>query len=484
MSRRRIAVIGGGLTGLATAWRLSDAGEVVLYEASDRLGGQIHTIDLAGRPVDVGADALLARQPEGERLARDLGFDDADLVSPATGQVNLWIDGRLRPLPQSTVMGAPTDVLELSRSRVLTPGQLARAAVEPLLPRRKVAGDRSVADLLGERFGRAVVERLVEPLLGGVYAGDPEQLSAEATLGPVWAVAQQHRSLTLGLRAHRAHRAGDDRPVFVTLRGGLGRLVDRLADELGSRIRTGAPARAVTASGNRWRLEFDDRVEVADAVVVATPAPVAAGLLASAVPEAARELAGISTASVGVVALAYDSADALDAPAGSGILVPRAEGRLVKAITVSSRKWPHHAGDVFVVRASVGRVDDPSALALDDATLATRVDAEVRWALRLRRPARERRVVRWDGALSQYDIGHRARVDRIRFALEAAGARGLYIGGAALNGLGLSARARDAERLSHEVGEDLAAGPASGTTGQARAGGTGATRRPGTLPRN
>ncbi len=484
MNHPRIAVIGGGLTGLAAAWRLSDAGDVVVYEAGDRLGGQIHTIELAGRPVDVGADALLARQPEGERLARDLGFGDADLVSPATGQVHLWIDGRLRPLPQSTVMGVPTDVRGLVRSRVLTPGQLVRAAVEPLLPRRTVAGDRSVADLLGERFGRAVVERLVEPLLGGVYAGDPERLSAEATIGPVWAAAQQHRSLTFGLRAHRDHSAGDDRPVFVTLRGGLGRLVDRLADELGTRVRTRAPVHAVTAAGSRWQLELDGRVDAADAVVVATPAPVAASLLAATVPEAARELAGISTASVGVVALAYDPADAVDAPAGSGVLVPRSEGRLVKAITVSSRKWPHHAGDTFVVRASVGRVDDPSALALDDATLATRVDAEVRWALRLRRPARERRVIRWDGALSQYDVGHRARVDRIRFALEAAGARGLHVGGAALDGLGLSARARDAERLSHEVREDLAAPRARSTTGHSRGVGPEATRRPGTLPRS
>ena len=482
MSRQRVAVIGGGLTGLATAWRLSDTADVVLYEAADRLGGQIRTIDLAGRPLDVGADALLARQPEGERLARELGFADADLVSPATSRVLLWIDRRLRPLPQHTVLGVPTDLRDLARSGVLTPGQLARAAVEPLLPRRSVAGDRSVGDLLGERFGSAVVERLVEPLLGGVYAGDPARLSAEATTGAVWSVAQQHRSLTLGLRRHRAQAAADDRPVFVTIRGGLGRLVDRLAGELGDRVHLRTPVHAVTSSADRWQVQLDGRAEPADAVVVATPAPAAARLLAGAVPEAARELAGIPVASVAVVALAYEAADAVDAPEGSGVLVPRGEGRLVKAITLTSRKWPHHAGDSFVVRASVGRVDDPGALELDDATLATRVDAEVRWALRLRRPARDRRVVRWDGALSQYDVGHRARVDRIRFALEAAGARGLHIGGAALDGLGLSARARDAERLVDHVRDDLAALRAPGGLGRAGRREPGATAPPGTFP--
>lgn len=459
MTARRVAVIGGGLTGLATAWHLRDEAQVVLYEAGERLGGQIHTLELAGRPLDVGADALLARQPEGEALMRALGFGDEDLVAPATGQVHLWSRGRLRPLPSGTVMGVPTDLRALARSRVLTPPEVARVALEPLVPRRQVPGDRSVADLVGERVGPAVVERLVEPLLGGVYAGDAHRLSAQAALPSVWAAARQHRSLLAGLRAHRASTATDDRPVFVTLRGGLSRSVDRLAAELGERVVRSSPVRAVTPRTGGWCLHLDDRVEEADAVVLATPAPVAAVLLADTVPDAARELAGIRTASVGVVALAYDPADAHAAPAGSGVLVPRGEGRLIKAITITSRKWPHHAGrDAFVVRASVGRIDEPAALELDDATLATRVDAEVRWALRLRAPARERAVVRWPYALPQYDVGHRARVDRLSFALEAPEARGLHVGGAALDGLGLAARARDARSLAAAVRADLAAG--------------------------
>jgi protoporphyrinogen/coproporphyrinogen III oxidase len=476
VDRARVAVIGAGLTGLATAWFLRDEFEVTVLEAAPRVGGQIHTMDLAGVPLDVGADAFLARQPEAEALVRAAGFDDDDLVAPATGQVQLWVDGRLRPLPEGTVLGAPTSLRAVARSGVLRPAGLLRAAVEPLLPRRHVMGDRSVADLVGERFGHDVVDRLVEPLLGGVYAGSTQRLSASATVPPVWAAAREHRSLRAGLQAHRQRTAGDTRPVFLTLRGGLGSLTARLRDDLDGRVRTGTRVSALRRVGHRWQVT--SRTEASggqdsgertgkgraaevgdyDAVVLAVPAVVASALLREVDPEIAREFAGIRAASVGVIALAYDPADARSVPEGSGILVPRSEGRLVKAVTVSSRKWPHHRdrGEAFLLRASVGRIDDTTALDLDDRTLADRVDAEVRWALRLRHPARERIVMRWPQALPQYDLGHLARVDRIRYAV-ADRLPGLEVGGAALDGVGLAARARDAGRLAHEVRHHLSA---------------------------
>jgi protoporphyrinogen/coproporphyrinogen III oxidase len=452
VTARRVAIVGGGLTGLATAWHLRDDVEVEVFEAASRVGGQIHTIELAGEPLDVGADAFLARQPEAERLAREVGFGDDDMVAPATGQVWLWLRGRLRPLPAATVLGVPAQLRPLARSGVLRPAELARAAVEPLLPRRHVPGDRSVADLVGERFGPAVVDRLVEPLLAGVYAGNAGSLSAQAAAPPVWSAAREHRSVLRGLAAHRERAVDDDRPVFKTLRGGLGTLTGRLADELGAQVRVGTAIRGLAHDGRRWRVRLDTGAEPFDAVVLAVPAAVAADLLASTLPEVARELAGIRSASVGVVALAYDPRDAQRVPPGSGILVPRSEGRLVKAVTVSSRKWPHQAApDRFVLRASVGRVDDPGALSLDDDEVLERVDAEVRWALRLARPARERRLVRWPAALPQYDVGHHARLDRIRTHLETEAPAGLHLGGAAFDGVGLAARARDASRLAEEV---------------------------------
>jgi protoporphyrinogen/coproporphyrinogen III oxidase len=446
-----IVVVGAGLTGLAAAWRLRDRGEVVVLEASDRVGGQIDTIELAGAPLDVGADAFLVRQPEAERLARDLGFGDDDLVAPATGQVHLWTRGTLRPLPTGTVLGVPSDLRAVARSGVLTRSGLARAALEPSLPRRWAVGDRSVADLVGERFGREVVDVLVEPLLGGIYAGRTDRLSAAAAIPPVWAAARQHRSLLVGLREHRRAARGDG-PVFRTVRGGLTRLTARLAEQLGDRVRTGTEVRALRREGTGWEVVTERTSLTADAVVLAVPARVAARLLAAELPDVASELAPLRTASVATVALAYERAG-VELPAGSGVLVPPGEGRTTKAITFASRKWPHHADrDVLLLRASVGRVpgdDSPSdpALDLDDAVLAERVDAEVRWATGLPGPAVARTVRRWPDALPQYDVGHLERVDRIRHALRT-GADGLHVAGASLDGVGLAARAREADQLA------------------------------------
>jgi protoporphyrinogen/coproporphyrinogen III oxidase len=448
--RPRVVVVGGGITGLATAWHLREHAEVTVLEADARLGGQIHTIELAGAPLDVGADALLARQPDGVELVRAVGLGE-DLVAPRTSAVDLWVDGRRRPLPEGTVLGAPTDLRALVRSRVLGPGALARAAIEPLLPRRSVAGDRSIADLVGERFGRQVVDRLVEPLLGGVYAGNSAELSVAAAAPPIAAAAREHRSVTVGLLAHR-ERVRDRGPVFQTVRGGLSRLIAALAVPLGDAVRTGEGAAELQPSAAGWEITTSaGTILTADQVVITTPAAISAGLLAPIVPAAARELATIRTASVGVIALAYDAAAAAAAPDRSGLLVPRSEGRLIKAITFASGKWPHHADrDVFLVRASVGRIDDASALELPDDELAERVDAEVRWATGIRAPAGARRVVRWNDALPQYDVGHLRRVERIRVALADA-PTGLHVGGAALDGVGLAARARDARRMADVV---------------------------------
>jgi protoporphyrinogen/coproporphyrinogen III oxidase len=449
-----VVVIGGGITGLATAWRLRGEADVTVLEAADRVGGQLHTVDLAGAPLDVGADAYLARQPEAHRLALDLGFDEDELVAAAASQVHLWVRGRLRPLPADTVLGVPTDLAAVARSGVLSPLGLARAALEPVLPRRRVVGDRSVADLVGERFGTEVVDHVVEPLLGGVYAGRTDRLSAQATIPPVWAAAGRSRSLLAGVRAHRAGAGPADGPVFRTVRDGMSRLTSRMAADLGAAVRTGTEVRALRRGPTTWEVEVATGGPLeADAVVLAVPAAPAARLLAPVVPEAAHELAAVRTASVATIALAYARGPDVALPVGSGVLVPPGEGRTLKAITFASRKWPHHADrDLVLLRASVGRVTDAGTdpnLALDDDTLAERVDAEVRWATGLPRPAVARLVQRWPDALPQYDVGHLSRVDRIRHALRQV--PGLHVGGAAFDGVGVAARARDAERLAAEV---------------------------------
>lgn len=449
---RRIGIVGGGITGLATAWFLrhgtAEEGreadvEVVLLEGSGRLGGKILSVPFAGRILDVGADAFLARRPEAERLARRLGLGD-ELVAPRSGQVWLWIGGRLAPLPEGTVFGVPSDARALLGGP-LRPAALARVVAEPLQRMPPPEGDVSVADLVEPRLGREVLDVLVEPLLGGVYAGSVDRLSAPATTPMLMEAARHPGGLVAGCRAHRRRAGTTDRPVFLTVEGGLGRLVGRLADGLDGAVRTQARVEQLARLRDRWQIRVGTESLEVDELVLATPAHVAAGLLAGPAPGAATHLMDIDHASVAVVTLAFEHGDTAGVPDGSGMLVPRTEGRLVKAATWSSGKWPHLASaDHWLLRCSVGRIDDPGGLDLDDTALADRVEQEAREALGLSGPAVARRVTRWERALPQYDVGHLERVTTIREALPP----GLHVAGAGYDGIGIAPCIASAEELA------------------------------------
>jgi protoporphyrinogen/coproporphyrinogen III oxidase len=449
---RRVVVVGGGITGLTTAWMLRhgpadgdpvrDDVDVVVLEASDRLGGKLHTVDLATATgedlrVDVGADAFLARRPEATDLALRLGLAD-DLVTPQTGGVWLWLARGLRRLPEATVFGVPTDATAVARADVVSDRTLARVVAEPLTPRAPLVGDAPVAEVLAPRFGREVVDTLVEPLLGGVYAGSVDRLSVDVTVPMVAEAARADGPLTPGLQAHRRRTAGDTRPVFHTVAGGLGRMVAGLQHGLpAGAVRTGVRAVALEpAPAGGWRVVTDHGdVLDADAVVLATPADVTASLLADLAPDSVEALAQIPYASVAVVTCMWDRAAAAGVPEGSGMLVPRTAGRLVKASTWSSGKWPHlDLEDTFLARFSVGRVDDPAPLDLDDATLTRRVLAEAAEAMGVEAPPRTTRVTRWERGLPQYEVGHRARVAAVRAGLPG----GLHTAGAAYDGVGIA----------------------------------------------
>lgn len=446
MSPRRVVVVGGGITGLATAWYLRHgldgepvgAVDVTLLEASDRLGGKIAGGRLEGIDVDVGADAFLARRPEGERLARRLGLGD-DLVAPATGQVWLWVRGALRPLPTGTLLGVPGDLASVARSGILSPAGLLRAAAEPLLPRRRRPDDRSVGDLVSSRFGREVTEVLVEPLLGGVYAGRADRLSLAAA-APAIMAADGSRSLLAGMRAQgrRAGRA-DQGPVFLTVAGGLSRVVEALADGIDD-VRTGAVVAALEprpAGGAAVVLTDGSSIE-ADAVVLTVPAFAAGPLVAPLAPEAGRLLDGIPYASVAVVSAAYPASVAAEFPEGSGMLVPPREGRFVKAATWSSRKWAHLAdAERFLLRASVGRIDDRRWQDLDDDGIVARVTAELAEATGIDGAPVATRVTRWERSLPQYEVGHLRRIRDVRDAIRVS-APWLHVAGAAYDGVGLA----------------------------------------------
>jgi oxygen-dependent protoporphyrinogen oxidase len=308
-------------------------------------------------------------------------------------------------------------------------------------------------------MGTEVVERLVEPLLGGVYAGRADLLSLDATLPHIATAARTERSLLRAARAIAAEAPADAGPVFTTVRGGMGRLPEAVASSSGAEVRTGVMVRELSRTPGGWRLVAgparDPETIEADAVVVALPAPAAARLLAAEVPKAAAELSRVDYASMAIVTLAYPWQAFPEPPSGSGYLVPPVEGRAVKAATFSSAKWPHLAEadpGVFVLRCSIGRLGEEFILQRDDDELVALAMAEMAEIIGVRGLPLESRVTRWGGALPQYNVGHLDRVARVRAAV--AVQPGLAVCGAAYDGVGIpacvsTARTAAATVLSH-----------------------------------
>jgi len=446
----RLVVVGAGITGLAAAFewrRRRPDDEIVVLEAGDRIGGKLHRIELAGHWYDTGPEAMLARVPEAVRLVEDLGLGDR-LVAPATTQASVVLPDGRHPLPAGTVLGVPASADGLDG--FLSPDGVARVRAEADLPPVRLDGDVAVGGLLRNRLGDEVVDRLVEPLLGGVYAGRADELSLAATMPALAAHLAATGSVLAAAEAARdagARSRGDaDGPVFATVRDGIGSLPEALVAAARAQVRLRTPAHGLRRTASGWELSIGTAAApellTADAVIVTAPAPKAARLLADAVPGAVEPLEGIPYASMAVVAMAFPRQDMA---AGSGLLVPPVTGRLVKGVTVSSAKWPHLAGDALLVRSSVGRYRDERELQRDDDDLTAAVVADVADLLGLSRPEPlETRLVRWGGGLPQYLVGHPARVAAIRSAVGEL--PGLAVAGAAFDGVGVPACIRDAHR--------------------------------------
>jgi oxygen-dependent protoporphyrinogen oxidase len=436
-----VAVVGGGIAGLSAALEAARLGaRVTVLEGSGRLGGKVAVSEVGGLSVDEGADAMLTRVPDGLALVRGAGLE-AELTAPAAGQAFIWSRGALRPLPTGTLLGLPTDLAALARSGLLSGRGLNRVPLDLVLPGALATDDVSVGELVRRRFGREVVDRLVDPLLGGVYAGHADRLSLRATLPQLVRHAARHRSLLLAARAARSAAPATDGPLFTSLPGGLGRLPDAVAAASGADIRLRTTVRSMSRTPTGWRLTTGSTADPAqldvDAVVLAVPAAPAARLLREVVPAAAEELAGVEYASVAIVTLVLDGGVATR---GSGYLVPAVEGRTTKAVTFSSRKWAHLAGEREVVRASVGRAGATADLQRPDHELVALVREELEQVVGPLPPLVDSRVTRWGGGLPQYAVGHLDLVQRVRTAV--ARQAGLALAGAAYDGVGVPACAR------------------------------------------
>lgn len=504
-----VVVVGGGIAGLVTAWDLHRRGqEVVVLEADDHLGGKIGRVTIAGREVDNGADAFLARVPWAVQLCRDLGIAD-ELVAPASGHAWLWSRAKLRELPAGLVLGVPSRLGPLARARVLSPAGLLRAALDEVWPRSararthgEGADDVAVRDAIGRHLGREVVDRLVDPLLGGINAGSCDRLSlavaAPQLMGPsregrlMRALrAQAKASATSGASVRTAastaasamsaspatsaasglaantgvttHEAAN--PVFLTPRGGTAAIIDALVAQLPSgAIRTSVDVSSIERDGHGWRL---GGVEAAH-LVLATPAWVTSDLIRPHCRAAAALIGSVAYASVAMCLFALDAAHTR-LPPGSGMLVPKAEGRVMTAASFYDQKWTHRVqranGDVdwtgspSLVRVSAGKIDDTRAFQMSDEELVERLHAELVDAVRtvpgctIDGQPIEHQVVRWPRAFPQYDVGHSGRMDQA-VALLADEAPGLHATGAAYRGVGIASCVREARALAARIAGD------------------------------
>ena len=452
MTVAAVAVVGAGIAGLAAAFELRRAGvEVVVVDPSDRAGGKLRTTPFAGVPLDESADMFLARLPWGMELARDLGIAES-LVSPAIGSALVVHDGRLVRLPEGLVLGVPCDLGSLQASGLLSDAGLAAVAGDLARPEgppdEPLDGDVGVGPLVRSRLGDEAFEVLVDPLLSGVNAGVADELSAELGAAQLLAAARRDRSLVRGARAQlpAAPLDGPRPAAFAAPPGGMGSLVDALVAAIGpDRIELGRQVDALEQAGD-GRLVLHvagpgsatERRDV-DAVVLATPAPVTAGLLRAHVPDAADVLAGLRYASVAIVALAFRAGDVDHPLDASGFLVPRRAGLFLTACSWSSSKFPHLGADGLVrLRASVGRSDDTRFTALDDDEIVARVRAELQMLTGIDAEPVAVRVHRWIDSLPQYRPGHAVRIAAVEDEL----ARALptvTLAGASLRGLGVPA---------------------------------------------
>jgi oxygen-dependent protoporphyrinogen oxidase len=513
---RVIAVIGGGISGLGAARVLAGAQpaskldqtgkhgasgvrtggatkggrgdlEILLLEADDRFGGKIRSGEFRGRPIDLGPDNFLTRNPSAADMSDILGIGE-DLVAPATSSASVVARGRLRPMPTGLILGLPPDLLALARSHIVSVRGLARAALDLVpvgesiaasslglghdpslgrLPTSTLEGrEWSAGSILRHRLGREIVDRLVDPLLGGINAGGVDQLSLTVVAPEVARALVGEKSVTRALRllarrtrAQSATKRASSRPFFLGMRGGLGRIVDELTADLQNRgveLQAGTAVTALRKTRDRFELETSAGTVVADGVIMAAPGHVAARLLVDTAPVTAAELGSIPHSSVVLLTFAFASSAVPGLPPGSGFLVPRCEGRLITGCTFMSAKWPPTAAPgELVIRASTGRYGDDRSATMSDEELAKAVLGELKELLGISAPPLEGMVQRWLRAFPQYLPGHLRKIERALAALRDLPPLGLA--GPSLGGIGIPACLTSGERAAVEVLDRLGA---------------------------
>lgn len=461
-SRRRIAVLGGGVSGLSAAYALARARqagapiEEFLIEAKNGLGGVIQTENVDGFLIEAGPDSFLTEKPEAAALSRELGLGDS-LLGSNDGERRTYIlqRGELVPLPEGLMLLVPTRIWPMITTSLLPVGaKLSMASEWFMSPPGKASVDESVADFVRRHFGSELLENIADPLLAGVYGGDSASLSARSVLNRFWQMEQKHGSLTRGVLKARRLRRKEARknskgtlapppPLFTTLKGGLGELTETLTKNLDSaRVFSGRRIESIETeranSKDVYLIRCDRGVTLqADGLIFALPAFECSRLLAGLDNTLAKSLATIDYSSAMTVALAYDAETAAKLPPGFGFLVPQKEKRRLLACTFVHAKFSHRvpAGHALL-RCFLGGSRDPGVLELSDETIVKLVREELASILKLSATPLFHRIHRWPRAMAQYHVGHEETVTRIQTRLQSHPT--LALAGNAYSGIGIS----------------------------------------------
>ncbi|MEN1678744.1 MAG: protoporphyrinogen oxidase [Planctomycetota bacterium] len=469
----RVAVIGGGLTGLAATLRLAErlpAAELTLFESSNRVGGVLETVERDGFLIERSADNFLTKEPWALDFCRQLGLEDELLPTNEERRRALVVRaGRVVPAPEAFVLMAPKRLGPLMRSPVLSPWGKLRLACEPLVPRRNGSAastvDESVASFARRRLGREAFERLVQPLLAGIYTADPERLSMAATMPQFVEQERTHGSLLRASLAEQkrqrqaqredpSHRESGARyGLFRAPKRGMQQLIDSAERALpGGCVRFGQRVQSVRREQGKWIVDTGEESSGYDAAIVTTPAHAAAGLLKEASGDLERELAAIEYAGCSVVCLGFRQEQLPSLPTGFGFVVPSIEGRQIIAASFSSLKFPGRApGDGLLVRVFVGGALQPGLAELADEELTRIARSELSELVGVRGEQVLSEIARWPRAMPQYHVGHLDRVDRIERLV--AGLPGLEVAGAAYRGVGMPQCIRDGQQAADRIAE-------------------------------
>ena len=455
MTHKKVAIIGAGIAGLASAYYLqknSPETQILIFESESKTGGKLLTSPFAGVSIDEGADSFLTRVPWAVELCRDLGLE-SELVSPSARTASLWIDGKLQQIPSPNVLGVPLEIESISEG-LLTPDALSHLDSNGIPSLDLPDGDASIGQVIQSCIGLEVLERLVDPLIGGINAGRSDEMSC-AVMAPQLLEAAHHPDGMLSRLKDLAKNADPTAPVFHTHPEGMNRLVDALTKSLENSFKMVSPVLNISRLGNKWLVETEKGPESVDGVVIATPASVTSNILEKTLPGPAQVFDSIEFASVVLVTFGYSRTDFEADSSQSGFLVPRSSQLFMTACSYSGSKWAHlRHPELEILRVSTGRIDDDRHLNMTDDEVINELRLDLNSTLGIESAPVDVRVTRWPNSLPQFPVGHADQMSALDAELGHC-APGRFFAGAIRHGVGIPACIRSCKEASQQLSEFL-----------------------------